>query len=306
MLSFFVLSLMYMLGRLIRSPTLDAWIKIELYQVILTILFVSGASFVLSTACAVDLSFFQYYLNLVDYSDPQSILPSNFEFSVDLFEASSIYLDSLQQKVYGSATEPGYYQLVKSVLMKWEVQVTRSEFKCPLACLIMPNGWSIDPGAGFYARMGAGYLALQTLVISTLSISSLRYMLEYASNGALLYIFPIGALFRSIPYMRGFGGALLALAVVLYLGLPFILFVNALLAYGIMVQLDPAMLAMPADCLVDGKGDCTAPMARMAATAAFTTVFMPALDFIFLVAFGRELSRIFGSELDLSRISQLV
>ena len=104
--------------------------------------------------------------------------------------------------------------------------------------------------------------------------------------------------------MRGFGGALIAIALVLYLGLPFLLFTNALIAYGVLVSVDPTV--MPLSCAEDGTGDCMVIMARMAATTSFAAIFLPALDFIILAAFGRELAHLFGSEVDLTRLSRLV
>jgi len=289
LLSILAISLMYMAGMAIRSPTIGAWARIEVYQAAATVMFVSAAAFMVGTACDVDLSFFGTYLYL-------SPAPPGFTGSTDFFEAGGIYLRALQERVYE------YFDIVKTILMRWEVRVSRSEYNCPMSCFILPHGWSIDPGMGYYAKMGAGYFALNTLVVSMLSLSSLLYMLEYAASGALVLLFPLGALFRSIPYMRGFGGALMALALVLFLGLPIILFVNALLAYGALTLPIP----LPPSCTEDGSGGCIAPMAAMAATAGFTTVFLPLLDFIFLAAFGRELAELFGSELDLTRLSQLV
>jgi len=297
-LSILVISIIYMVGKALRSPTVEAWTKIELYQAAATIIFVAGASLLITTACSVDLSFFDYYLTLTP-PDGWPIDPTgaqDFTSSTDFFEAAHTYLISLQEKVYG------YFSDVKSILMNWERRASRSEYNCPASCLILPHGWSIDPGMGFYAKMGAGYFALNALVVSMLSLSSLLYMLEYASSGALLWLFPIGAFFRAIPYMRGFGGALMALALVLFLGLPFILFVNALLAYGAL----SATIMVPESCIADGGGSCIPSMAVMAATASFTTVFLPILDFIILAAFGRDLANLFGSELDLTRLSQLV
>ncbi|MDO8339346.1 MAG: hypothetical protein Q7T16_01685 [Candidatus Burarchaeum sp.] len=305
MLSIFVISLIFMLGRAMRSSTIEAWVKLELYQVLATILFVSGSMFFIGIFCSVDVTFFSDYINL-GVVDPALIDPAMFPVNANMFDASSDYLVWLQNNIYGSSTQPGFYLQVKSVLMKWEVQASKSEFNCPGEfCLMMPNGWSIDPGTGFYTKLNAGYAALQALIISMLSVSSLRFMLEYASAGALLILFPIGAFFRSIPYMRGFGGALMALALTLYLALPFILFVNALVAYPVITG-TPNLFAPPSTCSSDGSGACIVPIAQQAASASFVTVFLPALDFILLAAIGRDLARLFGSELDLTGLSQLV
>ena len=304
LLSIFVISTIFMLGRAMRSSAIEAWVKLELYQVLATILFVAGALFFIGMACSVNITFFSDYIAAASPTFLNPLPPD-----ADLFTASSAYLGWLQDKMYGaydSSTNihtPGFYEQLKGVLMKWEVEASSSEYKCPLLCLIMPNGWSIDPGTGFYTKLGAGYMALQGIVIALLSVSSLLYMLEYASNGALLFLFPIGAFFRSIPYMRGFGGALMALALTLYLALPFILFVNALVAYPV-ITATPSLVA--AGCLPDGTGACIVPIAQQAASASFVTVFLPALDFILLTAIGRDLARLFGSELDLTGLSQLV
>src|SRR3989338_8867865 len=101
LLSLFSISILYMLGAAIRSTTIGAWTKIELYQVAFTVMFVSGAIFMISTACAVNLSFFTNYVALVDPLDPQSILPPEFTDPAmpyrNMFESSTIYLNALQQ-----------------------------------------------------------------------------------------------------------------------------------------------------------------------------------------------------------------
>ncbi len=306
-LSIFVISLIFMLGRAMRSSTIEAWVKLELYQVLATIIFVAGAMLLLGILCNIDVTFFSDYLTFLGPTN-QAPLTNPFPTNANIFDASSNYLMWLQDKLYGfhdvpaGVNIPGFYEQVKRVLMMWEVQASKSEYNCPLLCLIMPNGWSIDPGTGFYTKLSAGYTALQALIISMLSVSSLRFMLEYVSAGALLILFPIGAFFRSIPYMRGFGGALMALALTLFLALPFIIFVNALVAYPVIT----GTLPLPPDCLNSGSGACIVPIAQQAASASFVTVFLPALDFILLTAIGRDLARLFGSELDLTGLSQLV
>ncbi|VVC03827.1 Uncharacterised protein [Candidatus Burarchaeum australiense] len=296
-LAILTVSLLYMLGKLFRVPTITAWAKIEIYEAAATVMFVAGAAFIIGIACAVDLSFFYYYLHPA--LGPAPMLPPGFTGAGDFFQASTTYLADLQHLTYAN-----YYLPVQTVLQHWEVQASVSKFSCLTSiCLILPQGWSIDPGTGYYSKMGAGYFILNSLMVAMLSISSLLFMLQYASSGALLLLFPLGAIFRSIPYMRGFGGALMALALVLYLGLPLLLFLNALIAYGPLVN---APLTLPPKCLATGEGACIGPMALMAATAGFVTVFLPALDFILLAAFGRELAGLFGSELDLMRLSQLV
>jgi hypothetical protein len=328
LLAIFVISIIFMFGRAIRSQTIEAWVKLELYQVLATILFVAGSLLFIGIVCGIDVTFFSDYLGtgpgkLIDTTNPM------FPADANILDASGSYLIWLQEKIHGCsvATDPacytlcnsnptqcvftstntyyGYYEQVKHMLMLWEVQASTSEYYCPFLCLIMPNGWSIDPGSGFYTKMSAGYMGLQTITMAMLSVSSLLFMLAYAVNGALLWLFPIGAFFRSIPYMRGFGGALMALALTLYIGLPFILFTNALLAYIPIhdVSITPNL---PFSCVENGGGSCIMPMAQQAAAAAFATVFMPALDFIFLAAIGRELSHLFGSELDMTALSQLV
>ena len=297
LLSSFIIAIIYMLGTALRSTTIGAWVRIEFYQLAATIFFVAGATFFMSTACAANLDFFAPYYTLLPAGSPAL----DYGAYTDYFEASTSYLVSLQELTHSS------YAQVRDTLMRWEYEASVSENNCLFLCLLFQNGWSVDPGIGFYSRMGAGYLALNGLIMGLLSLSSLLFMLAYAANGALPWLFPIGAFFRSMPYMRGFGGALMALSITLYLGLPFILFINALLAYPSLT----ALPGLPAGCTTTGLADnpaesCLGGMAVLAATASFATIFLPALDFIILAALARELANLFGGEIDITRLSQLV
>ncbi|MFA6035863.1 MAG: hypothetical protein WC759_02800 [Candidatus Micrarchaeia archaeon] len=302
-LSSFVIALIYMLGNTLRSPTIGAWARIELYQLAATIFFVAGATFMMSTACSINLNLFSYYYLVLPAGAPGGVALTytGTDAYQDYFEAADAYLVNLQEKSYN------YYSQVRNTLMKWEYAATVSEYKCLFLCLLFQNGHSVDPGVGFYSKMGAGYLALNSMIMGLLSLSSLLFMLAFAANGALPWLFPLGAVFRSLPYMRGFGGALMAISLTFYLGLPFILLLNALLAY-------PALTGqpdLPAGCAINGVPDiagqsCLAGMATLAATVSFATIFLPALDFIILAALARELANLFGGEVDITRLSQLV
>ncbi len=299
-LSSFVIALIYMLGSALRSPTIGAWARIELYQLAATIFFVAGATFLMTTACSINLNLFSYYYQVLLPGDPALTYTGPAAYA-DYFEASNAYLVNLQEKSYN------YYAQVRDTLMNWEHAASVSEYKCLFLCLLFQNGHSVDPGVGFYSKMGAGYLALNSMVMGLLSLSSLLFMLAFAANGALPWLFPLGAVFRSLPYMRGFGGALMAISLTFYLGLPFILLLNALLAY-------PALTGqpdLPAGCALNGVPDiagqsCLSGMATLAATVSFATIFLPALDFIILAALARELANLFGGEVDITRLSQLV
>jgi len=308
MLSSFAIALIYMIGTALRSPTISAWTRIELYQLAATIFFVAGATFLMSTACSFNLQFFSPYYTLlppgsplIDFSSPH----------MDYFGASTLYLQNLQGLTYD------FYSQVRDTLMKWEFRATVSDYKCLFLCMLFQQGHSVDPGVGFYSKMGAGYLALNSLLVGLLSLSSLLFMVFYAANGALPWLFPLGAFFRSMPYMRGFGGAVMALSLTLYLGLPLMLFMNALLAYPALTGVHDyntvsggAPMYLPAGCAAGGIADdgssCLASIAVLAATTSFATIFLPALDFIALVLIARELANLFGGELDITRLSQLV
>jgi hypothetical protein len=317
-LSSFVIALIYMLGNTLRSPTIGAWARIELYQLAATIFFVAGATFLMTTACSINLNLFSYYYQVLPAGAPGGVelnyvATATHAAYADYFEAANDYLVNLQEKSYT------YYAQVRDTLMHWEHAASVSQYKCLLLCLLFQNGHSVDPGVGYYAKMGAGYLALNSMIMGLLSLSSLLFMLAFAANGALPWLFPLGAVFRSLPYMRGFGGALMAISLTFYLGLPFILLINALLAYpaltgaptyGVNAAGVPPNY-LPVGCATNGvptdiTQSCLSGMATLAATVSFATIFLPALDFIILAALARELANLFGGEVDITRLSQLV
>jgi hypothetical protein len=302
LISAFTIALIYMIGTAIRSPTIGAWARIELYQLATTIFLVAGAAFFITTSCAVDLHFFQSYYTLAAApggQQPADGLSIDFGAQTDYFEAANAYLLSLQSHAYNS------YTRVRDTLMRWEYNASVSEYKCLYYCLLFQNGWSVDPGVGYYAKIGAGYFALNGLVMGMLMISSMLFILAYAANGAMLWLLPIGAFFRTMPYMRGFGGALMAISISLFIGFPLLMFLNAVLAYPLLTS--PAITpSLPADCISGADSSCLAPIAVLSASISFATVFLPALNFIVLAAFARELSNLFGGDVDITRLSQMI
>lgn len=303
LLAAFTIALIYMIGTALRSPTIGAWARIELYQLATTIFLVAGAAFFINTACSMNLDFFESYYTLA--SAPGGLQPADgvqidFGLHADYFEASSAYLISLQARAYAA------YEQIRDTLMRWEFNASVSEYKCLYYCLLFQNGWSVDPGIGYYAKIGAGYMALNGVVMGMLILSSMIFILAYAANGAVLWLLPIGAFFRTMPYMRGFGGALMAIALTLFLGYPFLIFINALLAHPFLTS--PSITPdLPAGCTSgEDSAACIAPIAVLSATISFATVFLPALNFIILAALARELANMFGGEVDITRLSQML
>ncbi|HQT44601.1 MAG TPA: hypothetical protein PLO51_01365, partial [Candidatus Micrarchaeota archaeon] len=191
-----------------------------------------------------------------------------------------------------------------------------------ISCLVGGPGYSQSKYSGEYSIEGMLSSLLNTTTASYLSAIFILFTLNFLTNGLFLYFLPLGIMLRSIPFMRGFGGALIALVLVMYIGYPVMLTADMFLWY-------PSYTAMHVDTKLGGALDETAPlggglgavgaliagppsydstpdMIFLSATAFFVTDFLLAINFIVLAAAAKSLSHMIGDEIDISRLAQMV
>ncbi|MBI4399550.1 hypothetical protein HY570_02265, partial [Candidatus Micrarchaeota archaeon] len=94
---------------------------------------------------------------------------------------------------------------------------------------------------------------------------------------------------RSLPFLRGFGGALISISLGLFIFYPFMLVLDALLFLPLYNNLT-----------------ITDPLLTRASALFIAAVFLPALNFVIISAFTRELSHLFGGDVDVSKLSQMI
>jgi hypothetical protein len=148
----------------------------------------------------------------------------------------------------------------------------------------------VSTHSGLYTEIGTLSMFLQGAMVSHLSVFFQLFTLQYiyAGTGLLMVFLPLGIVLRSLPFVRGFGGSLIALVVALYIFYPLMLVIDGLIVESVMNGFPP----------VDIYG--TNAITYIAA------VFLPAINFIVIAALTHTLSGALGEELDVSRLGQMV
>lgn len=324
-----VVALAYMGGKIAESPRVLTWCKGEVWQV-----FVSGA-LVAAVYIAIGMFCISTPADLAGFfrqgAAAQEDIMHSFGESEGMYAAAQTYLERLASYTKGVIVEVRYNMGV------YELRSGIQEFRCTLFCFIASLGESYAPhgGESTYPSLLGNTLSIGTVAL--LSVLFQLFLLMYIENGLFLLFLPFAIVMRSVPFMRGFGGALIALVVSLYILYPFMIYVDgvvmppaaAQLGVGIENRMGPgvgeiAPLLGSVNNDPQGGGEdiltqnaysmgerrerrgSMPELITLASIVFIAGVFAPALNFIVIAAVARELSRVIGEELDISRLGQMV
>ncbi|VVB66381.1 Uncharacterised protein [Candidatus Gugararchaeum adminiculabundum] len=281
-ITFCAISAIYMLGQMFRNPNITAWSRLEIYQAIISAMIIVLISVSITAACSTNIGDMMSFSGLT-FPASAKVLPSD-----TYFDAATKELVAMRNLNYV------FYDMVRADVGEQEKQATRSEYKCIILCGIFQGGYSIQPGAGLYSRIGALTMAMSSLQLSLFTVLFQLWVLKYLEIGALLILLPLGTFFRSMPFLRGFGSALIAITIGLFLLYPFLIVLNGLMI-GNFFGLSYTALKSTSNTAY-----------TYAAVFFIANVFLPALNFLVIIIFTRQLSAMLGQEVDISRLAQMV
>ncbi|MFA5105839.1 MAG: hypothetical protein WC506_02665 [Candidatus Micrarchaeia archaeon] len=312
-----MIALGFMLGQILQNPKILVWAKIEMGQLavsaMIVILVVAGLNVF---ACNLAFSDVKQFTGINDASINSLGIPNN----ANLIDASKDYGRWLVGFNHDVLVK------IRSNIGKIELRAAFSRWECGsdaggfISCLVGGAGNSVAKYSGEYTISGMLGGLLNTVSAAYLSSIFILFTLEFLTSGLFAYFLPIGIMLRSVPFMRGFGGALIALVLVMYVGYPVMMMANLFLWYPSYSSMDvhaklgtaPNELSPIGDnavsALINGPPDIdpTPDLIFLSTTSFFVTMFLPAINFIVLAAAARSLSRMLGDEIDISRLAQMV
>jgi len=310
--SFIMLSLLYIFSNFFRLAGMQAWVKAEIGQLIMSALIVILVVAIVGLLCSFD----------------PSILGLN-NTGKSMFGEATEYLDWLKYK----NTEALFF------VYGWNGVVS----------MVMNPVYNSRPGGvGVTTQPFAGLAPISSMLVTFMSGLTLSllltvmqgYMLQYIQIAMLGWFLPLGVFFRCFEPTRQFGGALIGLAIGLVLLYPALLVMNEI---AIREQFDAAATEVaatnPGSALGDpkyivlsnnmpGMGVDTAGQTRevtddykavtknaensvnMVVKITFYTfvgaMLLPALNFIVLITGVREISRLLGEEVDVGNLTRMI
>lgn len=312
-----MIALGFMLGQILQNPKMLVWAKIEMGQLavsaMIVILVVAGLNVF---ACNLSFADVKQFTG-VNNAQINSLGIPNGANLVDASKAYATWLVGFNHDVLVR---------IRANIGKIELRAGFSRWKCGsdaggfISCLIGGAGNSVAKYSGEYTISGMLGGLLNTVSTTYLSSIFILFTLEFLTSGLFAYFLPIGILLRSVPFMRGFGGALIALVLVMYIGYPVMMMADLFLWYPSYsaMNVQSTLGSAPNEvspigsnavsALINGPPDIdpTPGLIFLSTTAFFVTVFLPAINFIVLAAAARSLSRMIGDEIDISRLAQMV
>ncbi len=319
-----IIALGYMVGEFLQNPRIIVWAKIELGQFVVSMLLLILIVACLDVfACSLKFGDVKQFTGItgdlqiatLGISDDANLIDASKAYSLNLVKFNKDVLTKIRFNIGRIELRAGF--------SRWQCGQDEgmSEGKV-FSCLIGGPGFSKAEYSGEYSISGVLSALLNTTTASYLSAIFILFTLEFLTNGLFMYFLPLGIMLRSIPFMRGFGGALIALVLVMYIGYPVMLVADMFLWYpsytamGVGSALGPAVDEESPFGAVGGVIDAITSnppeyqsisgMIFLSSTSFFATMFLPAINFIVLAALAKSVSQLIGDEIDISRLSQMV
>ncbi|MEW6329136.1 MAG: hypothetical protein AB1468_03395 [Candidatus Micrarchaeota archaeon] len=299
--SYFVISLLYMIGTYIGSPWLVARAKNELYQVFMTALFLASIVLLVTALCSLDFSDF------------------GMGVGGNMFDIAELYLLWLRDKTAA---------VLGSVLGMSNIVMMLSSFMGGLPLTFATV--ILQPFAGLGALMTILNFLVNVVMICLLVTIAQIVVLKIINMGMLSVLLPVGVVCRSFPVTRKFGGALMGIALGLFVAYPFMLMLNfVVLGQPTSVEgvsawrdiLESLKSSIPSIAVAAATGNILAAVFTVEsliadlflnralsqiATVIFAAFLLPAINSIIIIAVVRDLSRALGEETDITTLTRMV
>ncbi len=218
----------YMVGIMTQNDRFTLWAKSEVLQAALSVAVASliiFALFLLDTVQIAEIS------NFFRIPTPLSIYDQN--GSPTIYSAAKLYLENLAAFCLANIAS------IRYDMGAYEIRTTYTEFECDPTCLISFASINLALYGGETAKLAVSNNLLNIATVSYLTTIFQYFTLLYIENGLFLVFLPIAMVVRSVPFMRQFGGALVAVFVALYLLYPLMICVDAYLAPSLAYAMQP-------------------------------------------------------------------
>ncbi len=224
LISFFTVSIAYMLGVAFDLPNLKRWARSEFLQAMVSSILAVGLVFALSSASVsvtgVLLSKTQAFVTVLEQpGQPLQHLPVDLKGG-DPFAVAQYYLGCAGKKCVIGTTPREYGAIycmkqmyVRLFLINLPIEmVEKSEYSVGGVYAI--SGWFLN------VFVNAIHLLLQSLSFLFIAIYFQKALLVLIQATMLSYFLPVGIVLRTFPLTRGAGALLMGLAIGLYFFYP--------------------------------------------------------------------------------------
>jgi hypothetical protein len=312
----------YYIGQMIGNPKVSVWAKSEVVQLVMSAASVIFILFTINTFCAIDMG------------DIASIFGiSGVASGTDLYSGAEKYLGDTLKFTHDGLVVVRYH------LQAYTILSHISSFACDLktgtigwGCLFSYSGTSGQPLGAYSSAMGALNLFFNSALVAYMTTLNFLFILLFIFKGFVLFLLPFGIFVRSLPYLRSLGSLLIAVALSFMIVYPLILSIFGLMS-GVLLAEPSGVAAYKDESTFPGNAGAVGAGQSLggalagawvfeeiyfpsgsnipgtiayAAYAFIAGVFFPTSALLATIATISYLARLYGEEIDLSRIVQLV
>ncbi len=312
-----ILALLYMINRFFGNEAGEAWVKIELFELITTVFIVIVVIAILNASCAIAVGPLFGAPDVVDLNPFDAAAKTLNEFSEDLAIIATI---------------------LHTIYIPFDFLTTVTLTQRPLGM-----GTVLQPTAGLGAVMKPVFInSLQMLAIAFIMVRAQLMILDFSTFAMLKYYLPLGIFLRVFSPTRRIGGTLIGLTIGLVIIYPYLIVLNGLTIssmtpfaidtyLGDLGSIVSAGALHPFDEFSKSSVSVFEPlrffvflklifsgalgaimglyyslMLRTAAVAFMIGIFFPAFNTLILVTTIRYLTKSFGEEIDVTSLTRMI
>jgi len=328
-----IIAITFMFGRMLANAKLTLWAKTEAIQIVISVLSVFFLIIVLNIFCSIDMG---------EVADAFGIYTSVDTEGVNMYYAAEEYLVGAAKYSHNAMTATRYHleaYTIFAYLNAFECDFSTGSIGW--GCLFGYSGENLQPLGGYGAKTAALNVFFNSTIISYFSALNSLFILTFVYKGLIFLLLPLGIFMRAMPYMRSFGALLISLAIAFVIIYPFMLSVLYLMGDVLLdrpaytpevpgVSLDKyyneevfsnnadsdassmqsfGAAFAGADYIADDyfpSGDNLGGVLAFDGYAFIAAVFMPSIALLATIASVGYIARLYGDEIDLSRITRLV
>lgn len=324
----FIIAITFMVGRALANAKLTLWSKTEILQLAISLTSVFFIFAALNTFCAIDVA------------EVASIFVNQTMPSMNIYEAAQGYLNDSALYSHNAMTVVRYHLEGYTILSYFNA------FNCDFAtgrigwgCLFGWSGASQQALGGYGAQMAALNIFFNSTIIAHFSALNFLFILLFVYKGFVFVFLPLGIFIRAMPYLRSFGSLMISLTLAFMIVYPFMLAVFYIMGDVLVDKpaYEPAVAGTalsnfygPKENVFPNNAEGDSGLAQSIAGESFVydtyfphgdnivgaiifasnafvaAVFMPTVALLATIASVMYIARLYGEEIDLSRITQLV
>ena len=321
-----IIGITYMFGNFTKNPKVSVWAKTEVIQLVISVISVIILVFLMNTFCLVNMNAVSELFGFTYTGDPTDSIYGGAENYLENSARYSHFTLSITRYHLKGFTVLAYIGMFECDGVGSAAALA---FPFLSGCMYGYSGENVAPFGGYGAINGALTAMFNANLMSYVMALNYLFILRYVYYGFVFFLLPIGIFARSLPYLRGFGSVFIAIAVSFMLIYPLTLAVFDLMGSGLFSAPPGSDLGKYADESVYPETSSGASFSMMfnqdylkdkydlhesnikylamySAYAFIGGVFLPSVALLGTIASAVYIARLYGEEVDLSRIMQMV